>query len=241
MKVRNASIRVCLLSCICTSASFTGASGTNSTAQAENQVRSTATSVEVFDAFHIMVGQGELPSQHHLSPLPEGPAAFPSELRSIDGSGSKEVNPARGAAETPRLRNTANGYGDGVGSPGGASEKGAREISNLVNAQSAPRLLGKNVSDFLWQWGQFLDHDMNLTPIGNPIEQFNIPVPTGDPVFDPTGRGNQILPFQRSLFVLDGNGVRQQVNTNTTFIDASQVYGSDDARAQELRTLDGTG
>ena len=37
------------------------------------------------------------------------------------------------------------------------------------------------------------------------------------------------------------NGVRQQMNINTAFIDASQVYGSDEARAPELRTLDGTG
>ena len=37
------------------------------------------------------------------------------------------------------------------------------------------------------------------------------------------------------------NGVRQQINTDTAFIDASQVYGSDVPRSMELRMLDGTG
>lgn len=39
----------------------------------------------------------------------------------------------------------------------------------------------------------------------------------------------------------DVNGVRQQVNGLTAYIDASQVYGSDAERARALRTLDGTG
>src|SRR6266481_5164678 len=39
----------------------------------------------------------------------------------------------------------------------------------------------------------------------------------------------------------DQKGTREQVNVNTHWMDASQVYGSDTARAQELRALDGTG
>ncbi|MCB1034317.1 MAG: hypothetical protein KDD47_10850, partial [Acidobacteria bacterium] len=95
-------------------------------------------------------------------------------------------------------------------------------------------------SDFLWQWGQFLDHDMDVAPIADPHEAFNIDVPTGDPFFDPDGDGDKVIGLNRSEGEIDG-GVRQQFNEITAYIDASNVYGSDAARAQELRTLDGTG
>jgi len=98
----------------------------------------------------------------------------------------------------------------------------------------------KNVSDYLWQWGQFIDHDMDLTPTISPAERFDIKVPLGDPFFDPDNTGTQIIELDRSIYQTI-NGIRQQVNTDTAFIDASQVYGSDAARAQELRMLDGTG
>jgi hypothetical protein len=97
-------------------------------------------------------------------------------------------------------------------------------------------------SAYWWAWGQFIDHDMMITPTDpDQSETFNIPVPACDPVFDPSCTGTATIAFQRSAFVNDPNGVRQQLNANTHWLDGSQIYGSDDARAQELRTLDGTG
>jgi Animal haem peroxidase len=168
------------------------------------------------------------------------PAVFPYEFRSIDGSGNNPIDPTRGAANTPLLRTTTNAYVDGSGEPPGGDQRGARDISNLVVAQDDLIPNAQRVTDFLWQWGQFIDHDIGLTPTADPPEPFNIPVPTCDPYFDPLCTGTQVIELDRSLYQMI-NGVREQVNIDTAYIDASQVYGSDEARAHELRRLDGSG
>jgi len=70
-------------------------------------------------------------------------------------------------------------------------------------------------------------------------------VPQGDPFFDPDGTGAQVIPFNRSIYnESTGTGVdnpRQQLNEISAWIDASNVYGSDEERANALRTNDGTG
>lgn len=48
-----------------------------------------------------------------------------------------------------------------------------------------------------------------------------------------------MIPMQRSRFVIDGDGVQQQVNTVTSFLDGSMIYGSDEVRAAALRSFKG--
>jgi hypothetical protein len=168
------------------------------------------------------------------------PAVFPYEFRSIDGSGNNAIDSTRGAANTSLLRNTTNAYADGSGAPAGGDQRGARDISNRVVVQDHLIPNAQRVTDFLWQWGQFIDHDMDLTPTVDPLEPFNIPVPTGDSFFDPNSTGTQIIELGRSLYQMI-NDVREQINIDTAYIDASQVYGSDEARGHELRRLDGSG
>ena len=91
----------------------------------------------------------------------------------------------------------------------------------------------------IYAWGQFIDHDLDLT--GNATQAFNIPVPTGDPSFDPNGTGTQIIPLNRSISdpATGTSNPRQQVNTVTAWLDGSQIYGSDATTADKLRTHDG--
>ena len=199
---------------------------------------------EVFKMFHFFMPENGLPphSQKTIpSLLPGAPAIFPLEFRTIDGTNNNLTDPTLGSANTPFLRTTTNAYGDGLNTPAGADQRGTRDISNLVDAQTGSVLIALPESSFWWGWGQFIDHDMTLTPIADPTETFNIPVPACDPVFDPNCTGTATLSFSRSAFINDENGVRQQLNANTHWVDASMVYGSDDVRAQELRALDGTG
>ncbi|MEO1084724.1 MAG: peroxidase family protein, partial [Acidobacteriota bacterium] len=171
-------------------------------------------------------------------PAPEG-------FRTLDGTGNNLADPEMGAVGIHLQRWTAVDYGDGVSTLAGADRPSARAVSNAVCAQSdlMPNALG--VSDFIWQWGQFLDHDLSLTEGVDPAEPANIQVPTGDVFFDPTATGTVTMDFNRSIYDptsgLDAGAPRQQINEITSWIDASNVYGSEDERAHALRALDGTG
>ena len=193
-------------------------------------------------------------TQPHTSPVRRIERAYkakhryfkPNNLgyRTIDGSSNNLSDPELGAADTPLVRLIPPAYSDGVAAMAGADRPGARYISNTIAAQTGSRINHKNASDFVWQWGQFLDHDIDLTDGVEPAEHANIPVPAGDPFFDPDNTGNQVITFNRSIYDPDtglGNTPRQQLNEITAWIDASNVYGSDEERASALRTHDGTG
>jgi hypothetical protein len=202
------------------------------------------TNEEIFNAFHsfmpdFMPENGSRSRQPTRPPLLPSAAIFPLEFRTIDGTNNNLSNPTLGSANMPFLRTTTNAYGDGLDTPAGAGQRGTREISNLIDAQTTSVPIATTA--YWWAWGQFIDHDMTLAPIAVPTETFNIPVPACDPQFDPNCTGTATISFSRSAFIHDVNSVRQQVNVNTHWMDASQVYGSDIARAQELRALDGTG
>src|SRR5205823_12324706 len=114
----------------------------------------------------------------------------------------------------------------------------AREVSNEVSDQAGANLLNsRDLSAMTYAWGQFIDHDMDLTPTGG-TDVLKIDVPVGDPSFDPTGSGTQGIYTSRSIYdAATGTGTdhpRQQVNTITAFLDGSMIYGSDATTAAEL-------
>ena len=175
-----------------------------------------------------------------------GQQTLGQEYRTINGLNNNLTNPTFGEAETELLRLAPNAYADGISTPtGGAinsSLPSAREISNAVSAQPSltPNSLG--ASDWVWQWGQFLDHDLGLSGGAPVAEPFDVSVPTGDSFFDPNSTGTATIGLNRTISTGGSVGSpREQINEVTSFIDGSMVYGSDLARSEGLRDLSSNG
>jgi hypothetical protein len=172
------------------------------------------------------------------------------EWRSITGAGNNLTNVDQGAAETMQIRF---GYGDRFVDDNGdviitpPTRPDARTISNELLAQSGSVLDGRHLTDWVFQWGQWITHDMDLTRNGaefntlstGAVGNFNIPVAPGDPLYNPA---MPFIPFNRSEYA-EGTGVnnvrRDVVNSITSYIDGSMVYGSDEVRAAALRAPGG--
>ena len=159
-------------------------------------------------------------------------------FRTIDGSQNNLGHESWGKAFVNLRRRSPSDYADGISAPSGETRISAREISNLIFDQEDSIENRRGLSSMVWQWGQFLDHDIDLTESADPPEAFFIDVPVGDIFFDPFGTGDQQIQLFRSHY-RHGNGPRQQINQITSWIDGSNVYGSDDATARNLRTLSG--
>ncbi len=131
-----------------------------------------------------------------------------------------------------REMNPAYGAPDFLNDMAGNCRLTPRAISNIVVAQDEDIPSPRGLSSMVFTWGQFIDHDFTLTPEGE-TEYVPIILPANEPLFV------QPIPFLRSE-TFAGTGVtnsRQQENLITSWLDGSQVYGSDDERAAWLRTF----
>ncbi len=159
--------------------------------------------------------------------------------RNYDGVGNNSANPNWGAAEGNFNWLTPNAYEDGESAPSGENRPNARIISNALSDQDQFIPNEKGLSDFIWGWGQFIDHDINLND-DHPTEILPISVPIGDPEFDPGFTGTVQIPMKRSVYdptTGTGGNFRVFINSITAFIDGSGVYGVDEDRANWLRTF----
>jgi hypothetical protein len=164
----------------------------------------------------------------------------PTDFRPITEVGNNFANPTLGTANTDLLRLSQAAYANGVSSPSLPNNPSARVISDIVNNQAdaagndIATVDGNSLSDFGYAWGQFIDHDMDLTP-GNPNETLQI---LADPN-DPSQMGNQT--FARSVYdpATGTTNPRQQINAVTSYLDLSNVYGSNTTVANALRTFQG--
>jgi peroxidase len=191
--------------------------------------------------------------------------------RTIDGTCNNDNFPLYGASETPFRRMVPPFYEDGIDSLRGDIQAMNEEQTDgmfALDPFSAPapsaRLISKTIifrndsreeDDFthlLMQWGQFLDHDLDLSPeleaecencefseICRPIR-----VAREDPVFGlGTPQDGDCLRFGRSLPACSQDppgsySPREQLNAITSFIDASNVYGSNTMHGNAVRLFE---
>jgi hypothetical protein len=183
--------------------------------------------------------------------------AHATEFREINGAGNNPFQNSRGAADTRVIRFGYNAdYPDGIGDvitmPG---KPNPRDVSNAIIAQPHSVPNDRGLSDWVVQWGQFLTHDISRIPTGPAGDMLstgtsgNFAIPVTNPSdilwpapigfhrshYDPaTGNGDVIMTDRGPVPI-----PRWQINANTSYIDASQVYGSDATTAASLRTAGG--
>lgn len=179
------------------------------------------------------------------------PYCGPSRLyRSMDGTCNNENQPLKGSAGQALLRITPPTYADGVfsiktRSVDGYELPGARRVSRQATSSSDTSAV--DLTGWVMQFGQFIDHDLSMTPFihlnssccgqhRSPL-CFNIDIPLYDPKF--RSCNSSCMEFVRSVPVWDDvSSSMSQLNTRTSFLDADMLYGVGDKWARELRELD---
>jgi hypothetical protein len=156
------------------------------------------------------------------------------EARTLDGSQNNGQHVHWGQAGTPYQRLAPASYADKLGAM--IAGPNARAISNRVFNDIGTNLFSeRGVSQWVWAWGQFLDHDLGLRD-ETPAESAPIPFNASDPLEDFTNDFGAVDFARTPAAPRTGTTVpRQQINTLSSFIDASNVYGTTAARLDWLR------
>ncbi|HLN31020.1 MAG TPA: peroxidase family protein [Gemmataceae bacterium] len=169
-----------------------------------------------------------------------------STYRPISEVGNNVASPSWGVAGVDLQRLSPAEYTNGYNSPSLAQDPSPRLISDILNNQADPANPSQDIatvnqqslSDFVYAFGQFMDHDMDLTP-GNGASM-PIPVPPGDPIGGPNDTPLAFAGSQTDPATGTGPGnPAQDVNTVTSYLDLSQIYGSDLATDNALRLFVG--
>ncbi|XP_057892200.1 peroxidasin homolog [Melospiza georgiana] len=194
---------------------------------------------------------------------------FHKKYRTHDGSCNNLQHPMWGASLTAFQRLLKPAYQNGFNLPRGFSlAEDARDLPLPLPRLVSTAMIGTETitpddqfTHMLMQWGQFLDHDMDQTVAAISMSRFSDGAPCSEvctndppcfsitvPANDPRVRNGRCMFFVRSSPVC-GSGMtsllmnsvyaREQINHLTSYIDASNVYGSTEQESRELRDLSG--
>ena len=157
---------------------------------------------------------------------------------SIDGENNNVSNTNFGSVGSQLLNIAALDYGDRISSPAGSDRTNPRVISNTLAQQDGLINSSLGLTNFIWAFGQFVDHDIILTPEDHEL-RVAIEVPTGDPFLDPDGTGTVTISMGGTAFTegtgTDINNPAEIDNNITAWVDGSNIYGSDAERNDYLR------
>ncbi|XP_069940167.1 peroxidase-like [Cherax quadricarinatus] len=181
--------------------------------------------------------------------------------RRVDGACNNLVSPRMGQARTAFQRLCPPHYSDGLSMP-----RVSRTGSNLPSARLVSTSIAgdmdrpsSDLTHSVMQLGQFINHDINNTPINRLNNSgiqccsdnnrgfaeaaflhpacFPIEVPANDSFYSRNDR--RCMNFVRSMFAPRnspcGLGYAEQMNQVTHFLDGSNIYGSSATEEQQLR------
>lgn len=185
-------------------------------------------------------------------------------FRTLTGHCNNLANPELGKSLTTFARLLPPAYEDGISRPRvssvipGVSLPNPRTVSALIHPDISN--LHTRYALIVMQYAQFLDHDVTMTPIHKGFHE-SIPkcrpcdsprtvhpecnpirIPAGDhyyPEFNVSSGEPLCFPFMRSLPGQQTLGPREQINQNTGFVDASQIYGENNCICTKLRGFSG--
>uniref|UniRef100_A0A4W6D008 NAD(P)H oxidase (H2O2-forming) n=1 Tax=Lates calcarifer TaxID=8187 RepID=A0A4W6D008_LATCA len=165
------------------------------------------------------------------------------EVPRFDGWYNSLGYPRRGAVGSHLMRLVPAHYWDGVYQPVQQPLlPNPRRLSSLLTQGPSGLPSTRNLTVLSLFFGYHVAFEIfdSRTP-GCPPEFMNIPVPKGDPVFDPTATGEVLLPFQRGPWDKESgqspSNPRTQVNLVTAWIDGSSIYGPSTSWADSLRSF----
>lgn len=183
-----------------------------------------------------------------------------SRYRTFTGECNNRRFPNFGVSNRPYTRLLPAQYEDGRGLPQGWTQSRringftlplARAVSNqILRFPEREQTLDKQRSLMFMQWGQWIDHDLDLAPetpsrssflrgidcdhsCAQELPCYPLRIPPNDPRI--SNRSDCIPLFRSSPAFQQGSPIREQMNILTSYVDASQVYGSTNELARRLR------